>query len=70
MVKHLSTLAIQAIRLHQMMSVSIVRLQHGFVPEQSLRELKEKVIDLQKLVLVMESVSLNEAQTQTRQKLA
>jgi uncharacterized membrane protein (DUF106 family) len=57
MVKHLSTLAVQAIRLHQIMAVPIVRLQHGFIPEQSIRDLKEKLKEFQKVIAEMEHES-------------
>lgn len=66
MVKHIATLVYQAVRVQQVISAAILRIQHGFLPEQNIRELR---IQLKEFQTIVEAMELTEARTQTRQTL-
>ena len=54
MVKPLMNLAIRALEVNRSVVPTLTRLQHGFLPEQSLAQTQEMVNTLQDLVRQME----------------
>jgi len=56
MVKHLSTLALRALRINQEVSANLTRIHSGFLPDKNITQAQQVLNELQAMLQDMEKV--------------
>lgn len=54
MVKPLYTLALRALRVNQEVGAQLTRIQHGFLPEKSIQQTQQTILQLQEMLAEMQ----------------